>query len=98
MTIHEFCRNTDFQPTAFFHGPKVSLGDSTTIKDYKHGTAYLILHCSQFRFSEDWEDICKFLRLPIDCETIELDVDAGDSHNMSTYCGKSIRGTELPSR
>lgn len=48
------------------------------IGDYKNGTAYIILRRSQFKFEEDFEDICYFLKIPTTVDRIDVPVCEGE--------------------
>ena len=48
------------------------------IDDYKVGTAFIILTRDKFKHDEDFEDLLSFLKLPLDCLRIDIDVCEGD--------------------
>ena len=64
------------------------------IYDYKPGTTFLRLYRSKFRYAEDFEDLLKFLDLPLDCGIIDIEVEAtrvvinGETHYNRSYSGK----------
>lgn len=48
------------------------------IDDYKVGTTFIRLFRSKFKHYEDFEDLLSFLKLPLDCTTIEIEVNKGE--------------------
>lgn len=64
------------------------------IYDYKPGTSFIRLYKSKFRCEEDFEELLKFLDLPLDCGTIDIEVDAtkvvinGETHYNRSYSGR----------
>lgn len=48
------------------------------IDDYKVGTAYIILTRNKFKHEEDFEDLLHFLKLPLNCDRIDIEVCEGD--------------------
>ena len=48
------------------------------IDDYKAGTTFIRLYRSKFKYDEDFEDLLSFLKLPLDCTMIEIEVDKGE--------------------
>jgi hypothetical protein len=64
------------------------------IYDYKPGTSFIRLYRSKFKCEEDFEDLLKFLDLPLDCGIIDNEVDAtkvvinGETHYRRSYSGR----------
>ena len=64
------------------------------IHDYKPGTAFLRLYRSKFKCEEDFEDILKFLDLPLDYGLIDIEVAAdkividGETYYRRSYTGR----------
>lgn len=64
------------------------------IYDYKPGTSFIRLYRSKFRCDEDFEDLLKFLDLPLDCGIIDIEVDAskvvinGEIYYNRSYSGR----------
>ena len=64
------------------------------IHDYKPGTTMLRLYRSKFKCEEDFEDLLKFLDLPLDCGIIDIEVEAtkivinGEVHYNRSYSGR----------
>ena len=64
------------------------------IHDYKPGTAMLRLYRSKFKCEEDFEDILKFLDLPLDYGLIDIEVAAdkividGETYYRRSYTGR----------
>lgn len=64
------------------------------IYDYQSGTSFVRLYRSKFKCEEDFEDLLKFLDLPIDCGLIDIEVEAakvvinGKIHYDRSYSGK----------
>ena len=64
------------------------------IYDYKPGTSFIRLYKSKFRCEEDFEELLKFLDLPLDCGIIDIEVDAtkvvinGETHYNRSYSGR----------
>ena len=64
------------------------------IYDYKPGTSFIRLYKSKFRCEEDFEELLKFLDLPLDCRIIDIEVDAtkvvinGEIHYNRSYSGR----------
>lgn len=64
------------------------------IYDYKPGTSFIRLYKSKFRCEEDFEELLKFLDLPLDCGIIDIEVDAtkvvinGEIHYNRSYSGR----------
>ena len=64
------------------------------IYDYKPGTSFIRLYRSKFRCEEDFEELLKFLDLPLDCGIIDIEVDAtkvvinGETHYNRSYSGR----------
>lgn len=46
------------------------------IFDFKAGTAFIRLYRDKFKHEEDFEDLLKFLDLPLDYQIIDIEVDA----------------------
>ena len=63
------------------------------IYDYKPGTSFIRLYRSKFRCEEDFEELLKFLDLPLDCGIIDIEVDATKVViNGETYYNRSYSG------
>lgn len=64
------------------------------IYDYRPGTSFIRLYRSKFKCEEDFEDLLKFLDLPLDCGIIDLEVEAtkvvikGETHYNRSYSGR----------
>lgn len=64
------------------------------IYDYRPGTSFIRLYKSKFKCEEDFEDLLKFLDLPLDCGIIDIEVDAakviinGETHYNRSYSGR----------
>lgn len=48
------------------------------IDDYIAGTAFIILTRNKFKHEEDFEDLLSFLKLPLNCDRINIAVCEGD--------------------
>lgn len=64
------------------------------IYDYRPGTSFIRLYRSKFKCEEDFEDLLKFLDLPLDCGIIDIEVEAtkvvinGETHYNRSYSGR----------
>ena len=64
------------------------------IYDYKPGTSFIRLYRSKFKYEEDFEDLLKFLDLPLTSDIVDIEVDAtkvilnGQTHYNRSYSGK----------
>lgn len=64
------------------------------IYDYRPGTSFIRLYGSKFKCEEDFEDLLKFLDLPLDCGIIDIEVEAtkvvinGETHYNRSYGGR----------
>jgi hypothetical protein len=64
------------------------------IYDYKSGTSFIRLYRSKFKCEEDFEDLLKFLDLPLDYGLIDIEVSAdkitveGKTFYRRSYSGK----------
>ena len=64
------------------------------IYDYRPGTSFIRLYKSKFKCEEDFEDLLKFLDLPLDCGIIDIEVEAtkvvinGETHYNRSYSGR----------
>lgn len=64
------------------------------IYDYKPCTSFIRLYKSKFKCEEDFEDLLKFLDLPLDCGIIDIEVEAtkvvinGETHYNRSYSGR----------
>ena len=64
------------------------------IYDYRPGTTFIRLYKSKFKCEEDFEDLLKFLNLPLDCGIIDIEVEAtkvvinGETHYNRSYSGR----------
>jgi hypothetical protein len=64
------------------------------IYDYRPGTSFIRLYRSKFKCAEDFEDLLKFLDLPLDCGFIDIEVSAdkvvidGETHYRRSYSGR----------
>ena len=64
------------------------------IYDYKPGTTFIRLYKSKFKCEEDFEDLLKFLDLPLDYSIIDIEVEAtkvvinGETHYNRSYSGR----------
>lgn len=64
------------------------------IYDYRPGTTFIRLYKSKFKCEEDFEDLLKFLDLPLDCGIIDIEVEAtkivinGETHYNRSYSGR----------
>lgn len=70
------------------------LETNMNIHDYQHGTAMLRLYRSKFKYEEDFEDLLKFLDLPLDYGLIDIEVSAdkividGKTYYRRSYTGR----------
>ena len=48
----------------------------SNIFDYHPGTRFIRLYRSKFKCEDDFEDLLKFLDLPLDCGILDIEVDA----------------------
>ena len=64
------------------------------IYDYKPGTSFIRLYRSKFKHEDDFEDLLKFLDLPLDFSFIDVEVDAnkviveGKTYYQRSYSGR----------
>lgn len=64
------------------------------IYDYKPGTSFIRLYRSKFKCEEDFEDLLKFLDLPLDYRLIDIEVSAdkividGKTYYQRSYTGR----------
>lgn len=62
----------------------------SNIFDYQPGTRFIRLYRSKFKCKDDFEDLLKFLDLPLDCGILDIDVDAQKiTVDGKTYCQRS---------
>ena len=64
------------------------------IYDYQPGTSFIRLYRSKFKYEEDFEDLLKFLDLPLTSDIIDIEVNAtkviinGQTYYNRSYSGK----------
>ena len=64
------------------------------IFDYKPGTRFIRLYRSKFKDESDFEDLLKFLELPLSCGILDIEVDAqkitidGKTYYQRSYSGR----------
>lgn len=65
----------------------------SNIFDYHSGTRFIRLYRSKFKCEDDFEDLLKFLDLPLDYGILDINVDAQKiTVEGKTYCQRSYRG------
>lgn len=55
-----------------------------TIDDFKPGTSYIYIYKHMFKYANDFEAICKFLKLPEGCKIIKFHVEEGSYSCVSS--------------
>ena len=66
----------------------------SNIFDYNPGTRFIRLYRSKFKDESDFEDLLKFLDLPLNCGILDIDVDAqkitidGKTYYQRSYSGR----------
>lgn len=53
------------------------------ISDYEEGTQFIILYRNQFKYEDDFEAICKFLKFSTDLNMITIPVDSDRCEQQS---------------